>query len=781
LNEKLAALLTRHRNVLALLGLIVAAAMGTGLIHSQIRADYKIFFEDDNPYLLANEYIEDTFTDTENVAFIVAPQDGDVFTPETLTAIEELTERGWQMPYSSRVDSITNYQHTFADDEGLVVEPLFQDAEEMSPETIRQRRRIALNEPTLVNNLVSDKGHVTMVSIRVVLPDAEGGNEVRNKEIVDRARELRNEFEQRYPHLEILVFGQVTINNTFNELSVHDSTVLTPIMFGILFVALVALFFVAGATLLTALSAALGTMIVIGLSSIAAMGAAGWLGISLNAATAIAPTIILTIAVADCVHVLFAWLHGSMQGRGPLEAVNDSLDINIQPVFLTSLTTAIGFLALNFSDTPPMQNLGTLTAIGVTMALFLSLGMLPALAAWMPARLRHPEGKARTPMDGLASFILSRQTLFFWGTLVVTLLTLTGIPQNTLNDSPQTYFDETIEFRQASEFYEKHLSGFDRLSYALDSGEAYGISDPDYLRKVDRFVQWLEKQPSITHVNSYTHVIKRLNKNMHGDDPDYHRIPESRELAAQYLLLYELSLPQGLDLNTLMSTDKSSLRIDMRLRGLTPQELIAEEARISEWLADELPEMDVTPGSSVSLMFAHMGQRNINSMFTGNAVAIILITIVLALALGSVKLGLLSVLPNAIPPLVTIGLWGYFHGQVNLAVALIFVITLGIVVDDTVHFLSKYLRARRKQQLPPEQAIRYAFNMVGNALVITSIVLAAGFMVLAQSHFQVNAIMGLLVAITIVVALVFDFLFLPGLLLRLDGNSGENDPAADRQ
>ena len=167
-------------------------------------------------------------------------------------------------------------------------------------------------------------------------------------------------------------------------------------------------------------------------------------------------------------------------------------------------------------------------------------------------------------------------------------------------------------------------------------------------------------------------------------------------------------------------------------------------------------------------MFAHMGQRNIESMFIGNAVAILLITLILIVALRSLRYGLLSILPNAIPALVTIGLWGYVDGEVNLAVALIFVITLGIVVDDTVHFLSKYLRARRQQGLSPHDAIRYAFSTVGNALVITSIVLAAGFLVLAQSHFQVNAIMGLLVAITIFVALAFDFLFLPPLLARID-------------
>lgn len=768
MNERLARWFTRHRFLLALFSLLLTVGLGVGLKDSRIRADYKIFFEKDNPFLLANEYIEDSFTDTENIAFIIDPKEGSVFEPRTLEAIETITEDGWTMPYSSRVDSITNFQHTRAEGDQLIVEPLFEDAAALSQEELERRRKAALNEPLLVNNLLADDGHATMVSIRVVLPEKAEDKAARTREIVDRARELRDQYEQAYPFLNILVFGQVTINNSFNELSVHDSTVLTPIMFAILFGALVLLFVLIGARPGSALAASFSTMLVIGLSTIGAMGAAGWMGISLNPATAMAPTIILTIAVADCVHVLFAYLHNRRLGETRERAVFESLDINLQPVFLTSLTTAIGFLALNFSDTPPMQDLGTLTAIGVTLALLLSLALLPALASVMPANLRERGDPESSAMEKLADFIIARHKLFFWGALAVTFLALTGIPRNKLNDSPQTYFDKTIEFRRAADFYEENLSGFDRISYALESGESYGINDPAFLHKVERFVTWLEEQPGVAHVDSYTYVIKRLNRNMHADDPDWHRIPDDRELAAQYLLLYELSLPQGLDLNTMIDTDKSALRINIRLRGKVPHEVIAAEKRFSDWLATNLPDLEATPGSSVSLMFAHMGQRNIDSMFTGNAVAIILITIVLAFALRSLKLGLLSVLPNAIPALVTIGLWGYFHGQVNLAVALIFVVTLGIVVDDTVHFLSKYLRARRKQQLPPEAAIRYAFKTVGNALVITSIVLSAGFMVLAQSHFQVNAIMGLLVAITIVVALTFDFLFLPGLLLRLD-------------
>ncbi len=770
MGKTLAVWLTRHRNWLALASIILTLLLGYGLKYSFFQTGYRIFFAPDNPYLIANDYLEDTYTKSDSIAFIVTSRSGDLFTPDNLQAIETLTEEGWTFPYSMRVDSLTNYQYTWADEQGLVVENLFENAADMDDAEIQRRKAIALNEPVLINNLINPAGSVTLVSVTLQFDDDELDAGARDRRLVNMGRDLRDRYEAEYPDLKIHVFGQITINNTFNEMTEHDMSVFTPIMTAILFLALWLLFTVAGSTVLGSLLSATSVIIVITLSTIMAMGSAGWLGFGFNAVNAVAPTIILTIAVADCVHILFSYLNGLRAGKDKVAAMEESLDLNMQPVFLTSLTTAIGFLAMNFSDAPPMHSLGTLTAIGIVAAYILALALLPALAMWMPLKPRPSVSGRSHLMEALANHVLRLRKVYFWGTLAFTLFALLGIQRNTLNDSTYTYFDETVPFYVAANYFEDNLSGFDTISYSLSCEQASCINEPDFLKQVDRFVGWLETQPHIAHVNAYTRVIKRLNRNLHDDDPDWHRVPDSRELASQYLLLYELSLPYGLDLNTQLNLDKSALRVDVRVRKQKPHEVIALEARISDWLAQELPDITATPGSSVSIMFAHMGQRNIDSMLIGNVIAIVLITLILIIALKSLRYGLISILPNALPALVTVGLWGYLNGELNLAVALIFVITLGIVVDDTVHFISKYLRARRDKGLSPDEAVRYAFANVGNALVITSIVLAAGFMVLAQSHFQVNAIMGLLVAITIAVALAFDFLFLPPLLERAERN-----------
>ena len=277
----------------------------------------------------------------------------------------------------------------------------------------------------------------------------------------------------------------------------------------------------------------------------------------------------------------------------------------------------------------------------------------------------------------------------------------------------------------------------------------------------------MREQDRVIHVNTITDTFKRLNKNMHGDDPAFYRLPETREEAAQYLLLYEMSLPFGLDLNDQIDIDKSATRLTVTFENLHTEEVLAFEQKIAGWLQSNMPEMKFGVASA-TLMFAHIGSRNVPSMLLGTTLALILISFILILALRSTKLGVVSLLPNLLPAGMAFGIWGLMVGQVGLSLSVVTGMTLGIVVDDTVHFLSKYLRARREKGFDAEEAVRYAFNTVGVALWITTLVLVAGFVVLAQSHFALNAHMGMMTAITIAIALIMDFLFLPALLINLE-------------
>ncbi|MFK8014855.1 MAG: MMPL family transporter, partial [Gammaproteobacteria bacterium] len=223
--------------------------------------------------------------------------------------------------------------------------------------------------------------------------------------------------------------------------------------------------------------------------------------------------------------------------------------------------------------------------------------------------------------------------------------------------------------------------------------------------------------------------------------------------------------------------DKSASRFVATANTMTSKQQRALVARSEAWLRDNAPDL-YTEGVGVAVMFSYISERNIKSMIGGSIFGLILISIILIVALRSVKIGLLSLVPNLLPIGLTFGIWGIFVGQVNMAASVVSGMVLGIVVDDTVHFLSKYLRARRENGLSPADAVRYAFSTVGMALVVTTAILIAGFTVLAQSNFAINATMATLTAMAIALALIVDFLLLPPILLKFDrGDGSATDPS----
>ncbi|OUR64652.1 RND transporter [Methylophaga sp. 42_25_T18] len=744
------------RMLLFALILVLGAGSGGRLI--EFSNDYRVFFSEDNPELLAFEAMQDVYTKTDNVLFVIEPKDGNVFTHETLGLIEKLTEASWQVPYSSRVDSITNFQHTIAEGDDLRVSHLIYDSQSFTEDKIDYVRDVALNEPLLVKRLVSPQGHVAGVNITVQLP---GKALTEVPEVAQFARELAAEIGEAYPEHNIYITGLAMMNNAFGEASQEDMQSLVPLMFLVIIITL--------GILLRSVSATFAVVVMILSTIMFAMGIFGWLGWKLTPPSASAPTIIMTMAVADTVHLLVTFFHNLRQGQERGHAMRDSLRINLQPIFITSITTAIGFLSMNFSDVPPFHDLGNVVAIGVMFAFVLSVTALPAVMMLLPLRIKPAKEKDDHPMSFFADFVIGNRRKLLWGMGLFGLVVISFLPKNTLDDQFVEYFDETVDFRTHTDFAVENLSGIYTIQYSLGTGESGGISDPAFLKDVDNFSEWLRTQPKVKHVQTISDTFKRLNKNMHGDDPEFYKLPESRELAAQYLLLYELSLPYGLDLNDQIDIDKAQTRIIITLENLHTEEMLEMEKRVSGWLQQNAPQVEFS-AASPNLMFAHIGKRNVNSMLLGTALALVLISFILIGALRSRRIGIISLAPNLIPAGMAFGFWGLMVGQVGMSLSVVAGMTLGIVVDDTVHFLSKYLRARRENNMNEIEAVRYAFNTVGVALWVTSLVLVAGFIVLAQSNFALNSDMGAMAAITIGVALVMDFLFLPPLLMKLEKN-----------
>ncbi len=736
---------------LALVFIVTVVAM-IGAQNLYFRGDYKVFFEPDNPQRLAFEEMQNIFNKSENVAFMIVPEDGKVLKPATLELVVELTEQAWQLPLSTRVESISNFQHTYDEDGDLVVEDLITQ-QPLSAEAINDIGDVLTNSPELYGRLISRSADVTVVDTTIQLPDGDQTQQV--IEIAAAAKEMKSMYEAKYPGHEIYLTGMVVMNDAFAVAAQQDAETLIPLMFLLIFVAI--------ALIVRSLWAAAFTIVVVLVSVAITIGITGWFGIYLSTATVNAPTMITTLAVADCIHIIVGVKYYLSQGLGTKEAIQKSIDVNRKPIFITSITTAIGFIMLNFSAVPVLAHLGNMTALGVMLACVFSLTILPSLLTLRPLK---PSTAIRNTVFKHWALVVNTHHRKL---LPVSLIVIAGISlfatNNVLNDVAVKYFDERSTFRQAVQVNEEKLGGMSNIDFVIYTDTPYGITEPTFLQEIESFAEWLRAREEVNHVLSFTDTLKRLNKNMNGDNPEYAVIPTDGELASQYLLLYEMSLPFGLDLGNQIDIDKSALRVIAVIDNLGSRDITALEKEAKAYFLNQTNGYRIE-AASPPLMFAHIGERNMKNMVWGSVFALVLISILILFALKSIKLGGISLITNLLPAAIGFGVWGLISGEINMALSVVISMTMGIIVDDTVHFLTKY-QVAKSQDLSAADSVVYAFETVGMALTTTTVVLAMGFAVLASSSFVLNAHMGMLTIIIILAALLVDFIFLPALLAWL--------------
>lgn len=752
-----------HHTLVIFLTLLFVVAAGAGLKNLKTTSDFRIYFSDDNPQLVAFEELEKTYGKQDSLLFYIEPKNKNVFTKDTLALITQLTEKSWLLPYAIRVNSLTNYQHTVVEGDDLTTDYLLEDASLLTANKISDIKNIVLNEPSLIHFLTDKKGQVTAIQVRLSLPKEVSAA---NAENVKAARILQKEFHQRYPNIKISLGGSSTAGVSLGEAVALDMSTLVIGSYVVIIISLL--------ILLRSLRGMIATLLLITFSIVVTMGIYGWFNYTLAPVAGWVPSIIMTIAVADSVHILISYFHSLRYGMERDDALRESLRININPVFVTSITTIIGVLCLNFSDSPPFQDLGNMVALGVFFAFILSMTFLPALITLLSIKKSNLSKNNNKAMDNFANWVIAQRRKLLIAMSLLVVIVASFIPNNKLTEEWHHYFDDSFEIRNTIESVNNNLSGVHYLRYLLDSGEENGIHEPDYLNTLENFTVWARQQDKVAYVSSLTDISKRLNKNLHENKQSFYRVPDSRPLAAQLFLLYETGLPRELNLDDLVNHNRSTTLVTIIVHKTDSEFLLDLDNRAQKWLKQNAAQYKTSEATGLDMIFAHINHRNIRSLLKGTLIALVLISFVLIIALNSVRLGLISLIPNLIPAALAYGTWGIFVGKVDLSASIVICMTLGIVVDDTVHFLSKYLRARREKGYDVNEGMRYAFNTVGVALMITTAVLVSGFLVLAASHFSPTWVSGLLLAITLCFALLTDFLLLPPLLCVLDSKLYKN-------
>ena len=404
-SEAFGKLVVKKKWLMLLLGILFTFLWVMGLSGLSMNPDNRIFFSKDNPQLVALETLERTYSRDDNVYMVLAPKNGAVFSPKSLEATRELTERLWQTPFSSRVDSITNFQWTRADGDDVTISDLVEDGD-ISLEVAKNAREIALKEPLIRNLLVNSEATVNGINVNIIMPEdpiASGGATI---EIMKFIRDEQKRFAEKWPDIDLYVSGGVPLTLAFTEVSMKDISTLLPIT-------LLVIFIIAGIALRSVLAAFLTAFVAI-ISVVGMMGASGYMGVIINAVTSNAPMMLLILTIAHCVHIISTQRQQMRNGKNKSDAIVESLRVNLQPVFITSATTSVGFLSMHFSDSPPFRELGYMLAAGNLIAFINASLVLPSLLAILPARVKQTKTHfADKFMTRLGDFVISKQRVLF--------------------------------------------------------------------------------------------------------------------------------------------------------------------------------------------------------------------------------------------------------------------------------------------------------------------------------------------------------------------------------
>ncbi|MCG8673247.1 MAG: efflux RND transporter permease subunit [Pseudomonadales bacterium] len=716
-----------------------------------------IFFRDSNPQFRDLQTMRETFQSDETLMFLFSPASGDVFSKESLKIVEEITNIAWTLPYVIRVESLASFQHTVVNGDELITDNLYRDPDLLTPEAIESVKSIALNEKAILGQTISLSGHATSINAFVAVED---GARIETPIIMDAARKAIADLQQTYPNADIKLLGDIPIAEAAYMTTETTLREITPIGMALVVIALWVLLRSVWCILITQLMITLS----IGLGYTVFLMSDD----ALSSASALGSPMILTLAVADCVHILVTYLQQGAKGANKREAMLESLRINFQPVWLTSITTAIGFLFMNFAEAPPFNHLGNVVCYGILFAFALSVTLLPAIMMLLPQPKYQFGVSQQRYMKSLADFTIKFKRPLFFSTSIVVVALVSMVPLNQVNDIFNEYYDETYDVRKALDFYLEEIGGLQRLEYSVPADGSGGAMEPEYLSNIEALIAYVEAKPEVSSTRSFVEVVKRLNRNMHSGDQEYYRVPDNRELISQYVLLYELGLPQGMGLDAQIDFDKSMSKLEIVFHRIPSHELVKQRADINQWIKINWPDYMQTEATGLDSLFCDVSFDNVKSMFTGTVIALIMVSALLIFTLRSLRYGLLSLLPNLLPTAMAFGIWGLWVGEIGLVASVLGCMTLGIIVDDTVHFLSKYVRAKREQGLDAEQATQYAFQTVGVSLIATTVILVANFGVMGASHYLPNFVLGVMTSLIIVIALVLDFFFFVPLLLRID-------------
>ncbi|MCC7441412.1 MAG: MMPL family transporter [Bdellovibrionales bacterium] len=759
ISGKVADLVLKHPKKLLLAGLAMLALLVPGLGRLGTDFSYRIWFRADDPLLARFDAFERRFGNDDQ-AFVAVHSPSGLFDAESAALLRRMTEEMWQLPEVIRVDSLANYSWVHADGDDILVEPfLGEEGTELSGSFLAERKAIALRDETIPNYLMSADAKTALL-YATIQPTLEGTPDYQKITVALKA--LADKHASQGDH-RIYVAGTSTLSDSFREATEHDLSRLVPIT---LLVIVVFLWFS-----FRSLAAVGATLVVVFTTILATLGTYGWVGMKFNNTTAIVPQILIAVAVADSVHLLVTYLKAINAGKSRRAAAEYSLVKNFAPTVLTSVTTAVGFFSFAQAKIVPIASMGIGAGMGtiyawVLTALFIApmMVLLPMKSSLAAETESEADERIAPSIDRFTRGIERHSRKIVALGVLVAASAAVFASRNIANSDPFEYFADDYHLSVANDFIEKEVGGGLGVEIVIDSGGADGIKDPAWLRKVEEFQGWVETLPKVTKVVSLVDILKSMNRALNAGKQEAYRLPDSRETVAQLLFLYSMSLPQGMDLNNRITVENDALRMTAMSSEHGSNEAVALFKRVEQRGAELGLNVQVTGKGP------HYQEMNgyVVPTFTGSVLwSTLLISLIMIFALRSLKLGLVSMIPNLLPNVVGAAVVYLLGLHLDVGTVVVASVCLGIAVDDTIHFLVNYARAVRTGSTARE-AVAWVYQNTGNAMMVTTLVLVASFGTFVLADFTPNANFGKLVAIVLTVALVCELFLTSALLILLE-------------
>ncbi len=757
-----------HTKKIMATSLVLVIALSIGLIHFNSKNDVRIWFEEDDPKLNSLNFLEKTFGNDETLVIVVElPEDknGDLFTPQRMKVIQEVTQAAWQIPQVIRVESLSNYNYVTSKEDEIIVEPLIGD--NLQNDFLTKRKTIATEDQTIKGYLVDKEARLALIFAHLVSSHVQT---LKYREIISHARNIIKEHQGQ--ELKFYLTGKAALNFAFEEVSMSDVQKIMPLL---LLLVVGYLFWI-----FRSFKAMVLPFFIVFTTVTATLGLAFWMGMHFSAILAILPIILVAIAIADSVHIMVNFFQFRGRGESIDQAIEHTVHKNFVPTFLTSFSTSVGLFSLMATKLVPIGHLGLLAGVGCLLAWFLTIFLLIPLLKIIDYKIppifieeKKVSHKGYYKAHALYLFLSKWRYPICAVTLILAATSIFLAKDIRTNADPDSYFSKEAPISRANEVVKKHIGGSAGPDLIINAGGADKAKDPLFLKKVVIFNEWLRDLEPVNNTVSVLDIIKRMNQVLHNNDPSFYKIPETQNEVAQYLFLYTLSLPPGMDINDRISLDYSSLRISLLWTVYDTQAWAIYRDRIIA-KAQELG-LDLTIAGKANLfqdMIDYVVETFVRSIF----MAMLFVALCLTLFFGSLKIGLISLIPNLLPLTFGAATMAIFNMDLNLGTSLVASVCLGIAVDDTIHFLSNYYKHQEKG-FSEEKNITTIFQYTGSALIITTLILSSAFGLYIFGDFLPNVNFGILCAVTLLSALVVDLFFLPAFLMiiKKEETSGEEE------